>query len=124
MHALVIENDPIIAMMLEDELGELGYSSIDVAVSEAEAVAAAFRTPPDLVTSDGMLSEGSGASAVRLIRAVQAVPVVFITGDPASAREAIPDAPVLEKPFSVAELVSTIEVARQSIRPRSGFCSR
>lgn len=124
MHALIIENDPIIAMMIEDELGELGYGSIDVAASEAEAVAAASRTPPDLVTSDGSLSTGSGVSAVRKIRAVQEVPVIFITGDPESARAAIPGAPVLEKPFSVLELVAAVEAARQSIRPRPGLCCR
>jgi CheY-like chemotaxis protein len=68
MHALIIEDDAIIAMLIEDELRDLGYSSFDTACSEREAIKAVARKCPDLVTSDGSLFDGSGANAVRAKR--------------------------------------------------------
>lgn len=112
MHALIIEDDAITAMMIEDELRDLGYSSVDTASTEQEAIEAAARQCPDLVTSDGSLVHGSGVGAVRKIRAALFVPVIFITGDPDSARHCIPDAPVIEKPFSIAQLVAAVEASR------------
>lgn len=112
MHALVIEDDPIIAMLLEDELRDLGYRSVDIASSEEEAITAIARTSPDLITSDGCLASGSGAGAVRRIRESISAPVIFITGDPDRARKTLPGAPVIEKPFSIAQLVAAVEAVR------------
>lgn len=109
MHALIIEDDSIIAMMIEDELRDLGFRSVDCASTEEEAITAAARTCPDLITSDGSLVAGSGAGAVHRIRAAFAVPVIFITGDPAKARNCVAGAPVLEKPFSIAQLAAAVE---------------
>lgn len=103
MHALIIEDDPVTAMLIEDELHDLGFESTEVAGTEDEAVAAVVRRIPDLVTSDGSLLMGSGAGAVRRIRAAFPVPVVFITGDPGAARQAVPNALVLGKPFSAEQ---------------------
>lgn len=68
MHALIIEDNAITAMMIEDELKDLGFTSVDTAVSEQEAIAADARRCPDLVNSDGSLVGGSGMGAVRKIR--------------------------------------------------------
>lgn len=115
MHALVIEDDPIIAMLIEDELHELGYRTVDLASSEEEAIAAVARTCPDLITSDGSLIAGSGASAVQRIRATCDVPVIFITGDCEPAGRCCPGAPVLEKPFSILQLTAAVEEVRPHI---------
>ena len=115
MHALVIEDDAITAMMIEDELRDLGYSSVDKASTEEEAIASVARRCPDLVTSDGSLLRGSGVGAVRKIRASLSVPVIFITGDPEHARNSHPGAPVLAKPFSIAQLVAAVEETRLSM---------
>lgn len=112
MHALVIEDDAVTAMLIEDELRDLGFSSVDVAATEEEAISAVARRCPDLVTSDGDLLMGSGVVAVRKIRASVAVPVIFITADPDRARQCMPAAPILEKPFSIAALVTAVEFAR------------
>ena len=79
MHALIIEDEPIIAMLIEDHLRALGYTSVDFAVTEAEAVAAARRRCPDLITSDVRLPEGCGIAAVEAICGGGRIPVVFIT---------------------------------------------
>jgi len=109
MHALVIEDDAITAMLIEDELRDLGFTSIDTAATEEEAIAAVARRCPDLVTSDGALLVGNGVSAVRKIRSHFAVPVLFITGDSESARRCMPKTPVLEKPFTVAQFIAAVE---------------
>lgn len=111
MHALVIEDDAVIAMLLEQELRDFGFTSVDTASSEEDAIVSVARHCPDLVTSDGSLLSGSGVGAVRRIRASIAVPVVFITGDPERARRAHPGMPVLDKPFTSAELVGAVETA-------------
>lgn len=114
MHALVIEDDAVTAMLIEDELRDLGFTSVDLAATEEEAILAVARRCPDLVTSDGSLLTGSGVAAVRKIRASVAVPVVFITGDPERARHCMPTAPILEKPFTVAQIVAAVGLARSA----------
>lgn len=117
MHALVIEDDAITAMLIEDELREMGFHSVDIASSEQEAIEAVGRKCPDLVTSDGSLPAGTGVGAVRQIRAALAVPVIFITGDPERARHCLPDMPVLEKPFSLNQLVAALRQVQPLGRP-------
>jgi len=112
MHALIIEDDAVIAMLIEDELRDLGYSTFATVATEHEAIEAVARRCPDLVTSDGSLFSGTGASAVRRIRSTLKVPVIFITGDPEQARHQFPGTPVLEKPFTVSQLVAAVELVR------------
>jgi CheY-like chemotaxis protein len=116
MHALVIEDDPVIAMFIEDELRDLGFNSVDTACTEQEAIAAVSSHCPDLITSDVSLLASTGAGAIRRIRPALAVPMIFITGDPEAARACLPDAQVIEKPFSVAQL--TVAIEQLFSRPR------
>lgn len=111
MHALIIEDDAVIAMLIEEELRDLGYSSVDVASTEEEAVRS-FARRPDLVTSDGSLLHGSGVGAVGRIRALSPVRVIFITGDPEDAGDSFRDAPILAKPFSVSQLIAAVQKAQ------------
>ena len=111
MHALVIEDDAITAMLIEDELRDFGFTSVDVASTEEEAVRSVAERCPDLVTSDGSLLSGSGASAVKKIKNLCAVPVIFVTGDPERARRCIPGVPVLEKPFSITQFTAVVKEA-------------
>jgi CheY-like chemotaxis protein len=82
MHALIIEDRPVIALMIEDELADLGYASAAIATSETQAIDLANQRRPDLITADDDLAQGSGIAAVRHICRDQAIPVVFITGEP------------------------------------------
>ena len=101
MHALIIEDSLLIAMMVEDHLSELGYTSIVVADNQAEAIAMAQAQAPDLIAADDSLIEGSGILAVREICADRIIPTVFMLGDPEKAREkgAPAHATVIAKPF-------------------------
>jgi DNA-binding response OmpR family regulator len=111
LHVLIIEDDAMIAMLVEDELRDLGYSSFEIATTEDAAIESAARTRPDLVISDGVLLAGSGLVAARKIYASYSVPVIFITGDPHRARRCFPGLPVLSKPFSFSELACAVQRA-------------
>jgi CheY-like chemotaxis protein len=60
MHALIIEDQLSIAMLIEEPLREIGCTSIDFALTEAEAIASAERHCPDIITSDIRLAHGCG----------------------------------------------------------------
>ena len=125
MHALIIEDEPITAMLIEDELRALGYASVDFAVTEAEAVAAARRRRPDLVTADVRLPEGCGIAAVETICDGQRIPVVFITGNATEVRTRLRAAVIVSKPFGAHHICEAIWAAtgaaattRHAARPR------
>ncbi len=81
MHALIIEDEFMIAMAIEDILRDNGFNSFDIASSPQSAINAAAHRRPDLITSDVQLKPGCGISAVRAICAETRVPVIFITSN-------------------------------------------
>lgn len=104
MHALIIEQDMWIILMIEDVLRDLGYASFVSASSVEAAVAAASDRCPDLITSDLRLNSGTGVDAVRQICSGRAIPVVYITATPWEVRKADASAVVVPKPFGPAAL--------------------
>jgi CheY-like chemotaxis protein len=111
MHALIIEDEPLIALLIEDRLRMLGYTSVDFAVTEAEAVAAAGRRCPDLITSDVRLTRGCGIGAVETICGGRPIPVVFITATACDVRARMRHAVVVEKPFALPQLDEALAAA-------------
>jgi CheY-like chemotaxis protein len=80
---LIIEDEPIIAMDIEQLVRSLGHSVTAVARTQAEAVAAAERRRPGMVLADIQLADGSsGIDAVNEILTAFKVPVIFITAYP------------------------------------------
>jgi len=108
MHALVVEDEPLIAMEIEDILRDIGYTSVAFAVSVQEAIDAAAVLCPDLITSDVKLNPGNGMDAIEEICRHSTIPVVFITGDPADVRKRLPQHHVVRKPFEVADLEAAV----------------
>lgn len=110
MHALIIEDESLIAMAIEDALRGCGFTTFDIAVSADEAAAAAASRCPDLITADVELRPGCGITAVQSICSERAVPVLFITGSPAQVRIRMPGHPLIEKPFQPDHLKEAIEL--------------
>jgi CheY-like chemotaxis protein len=80
---LIIEDEPIIAMDLENLVTELGHKVVAVASTKDEAVAKAHSERPGLVLADINLGEGgSGIDAVSEILSAFDIPVIFITAYP------------------------------------------
>ena len=80
---LIIEDEPIIALDLENLVTELGHKVVATAATRDEAVAKAHSELPGLVLADINLGEGgSGIDAVTEILASFDIPVIFITAYP------------------------------------------
>ena len=80
---LVIEDEPLIAMDIEQMVESLGHRVVGVARTHAEATALFKRTHPKMVLADIHLADGSsGIDAVNEILSSTSVPVIFITAFP------------------------------------------
>ncbi len=100
MHALIIEDEALIAIELQDILMQCGFTSFDFAVSSADAADCALMRCPDFITADVNLRPGNGIDAVNVICAGYRVPVLFITGNGSEVLAAMPGHAMLHKPFS------------------------
>jgi CheY-like chemotaxis protein len=102
-HALIIEDEILIAFEVEALLAEQGFTSFDIADSPQDALAMAIARPPDLITADYRIIGGTGVEAVEAIhKQLGAIPVVYVTGnsDLLLGREP----PVVGKPISPRRL--------------------
>lgn len=80
---LIIEDEPVIAMDLNDLVTGAGHEVCAVETTASGAVAAAKRERPNLVLADIQLADGSsGIDAVKEILSSFEVPVIFITAFP------------------------------------------
>jgi DNA-binding response OmpR family regulator len=114
MHALIIEDESLIAMAIEDALRGCGFTSFECAISQEEAVEAAARSRPDLITADVQLRPGCGITAVQLICSERPIPVLFITGSPGQVRIRMPGHPLVEKPFSADHIMDATKLTLDS----------
>ena len=110
-HALIIEDDPFIAMHIEDVLRDGGASTVIIAMTEGDAIDAARAKRPDFITSDVRLLEGTGLDAVIAIRGMyDTVPVTFITAWPEACHE-VARTEVLQKPVRATALLESFKRA-------------
>jgi len=111
MHALIIEDESLIAMAIEDALRGCGFTSFDIAVSADEAVTAAALRCPDLITADVQLRPGCGITAVQSICSERLIPALVVTGSPGEIRTGIPAHVLVEKPISAGHIVDATRLA-------------
>ncbi len=100
---LIIEDEPLIALDIEDTITSLGHRSVGIARTHKEAVRLAKEKKPQLVLSDIQLADGSsGIDAVNDILGSFDVPVIFITAFPERllTGERPEPAFLITKPFS------------------------
>lgn len=80
---LIIEDEPLIAMDIEQMVESLGHRVVGTARTHAEATALFKTADPKMVLADIQLADGSsGIDAVNEILASTPVPVIFITAFP------------------------------------------
>ena len=109
-HALIIEDEELIAAAIEAELRDLGFTSFDVAKTEHEAVARAAEQAPAFITVDAKLKEGDGVHAVLEICQKRPVPVIVVTGYPFDVT--LSGVVTLGKPFTTAAFQAAFEQAK------------
>jgi PAS domain S-box-containing protein len=125
---LIVEDEPIVAMDLNQEIQGLGYNVVGIAESADEALAAVQNELPDFALMDIRI-EGSldGIQTARTLLHWYHVPSVFLTSYSddttlARAARAMPYG-YLTKPFKSAELKAALRMAversKEEARSRS-----
>ena len=80
---LIIEDEPLIAMDIEQMVEGLGHRVVGIARTHKEAVALYHKTKPRMILADIQLADGSsGIDAVNDILHAHPIPVIFITAFP------------------------------------------
>ncbi|HET9147752.1 MAG TPA: response regulator [Acetobacteraceae bacterium] len=116
LRLLVVEDEAMVAMLIEDMLTELGCVIVDIAPSVSKAVR--------LVDDKGEMLDGAildvnlGGEKVFPVAdalALRGVPFLFATGyGPAGLSERYPGVITLTKPFRVSALEQALSVLRKS----------
>jgi DNA-binding response OmpR family regulator len=108
---LVVEDEPLIAMMLEDFLESLGHNVSATCDSVADALVCADEGGFDLAILDVNLKGENVWPVAELLREKK-IPFVLATGghvDPPPPQFA--STPVIEKPYTVDRVTPAIEAA-------------
>lgn len=116
MRILVVEDEPLLAMLLEENLAELGYEPCGSAATVEQAMGMLDASSFDAALLDYSLSENTTSAPVaeRLIR--EGKPFCYLSGHTSIApEEHAPDAPLLTKPVSLAALRGALD----SMAPRT-----
>jgi CheY-like chemotaxis protein len=119
--ALIVDDDPWTRLLLTDIMSVAGYV-VQEASNGAAALRMAEREPPALVLLDLVMPEESGLSVLERLKgspSTSHVPVIVVSGAPERLRAAAhqPDA-VVEKPFTLAELLAEVDRAMRPARSR------
>ncbi len=128
---LIVEDEPIVALDLKQEIEQLGCEVVGVAESADEAMVAAGVCRPDLALMDVRLVGGvDGVQTAGLLRSAYHIPVVFLTSysDETTITRAAREMPYgyLTKPFQSGELKATLQVAlhKAKVDAREGAAHR
>jgi CheY-like chemotaxis protein len=104
---LIVEDEPMIRMLLEDMLDELGYTVAAEAARIEDALEATKNADFDLAILDANL-DGRSASPVADALVTRGTPFVFATGY-GEVPKPYRDRPMLTKPFQMAGLKQMLQ---------------
>jgi CheY-like chemotaxis protein/two-component sensor histidine kinase len=112
---LLVEDDDSVADLVGEMLSQLGYNVFRSPTAAAALQAWTERQPIDIVVSDVMMPGGmDGIELSKRLRALKEhLPVVLMSGYAESAllQSPVDHAPILVKPFKLAELDSALRMA-------------
>ena len=107
---LIIEDEPLIAMMLEDFLDVLGKQLAGTADSVADALALIAAGGVDAAILDVNLRGGEKSWPIAAALAAKGIPFVLATGGSSdSLAEAYRDRPTLPKPFTMDAVAKVLD---------------
>jgi two-component system, response regulator PdtaR len=99
LNILVLEDDPLLAMQIADELQAAGYAVIGPATTVEAALALIQRQRPDATVLDVNMGDGTSMSVAEALRAL-GVPFLALTGNAHIHQPPVfRDAPWLAKPY-------------------------
>ena len=112
-HAFLVEDEPILLMMLETSVEALGYEVADT----AHTLEGGLRTVNgharyDFAVLDVNLGDDARSFEIARRLLARGVPVLFVTGYGRQGLEGqFPDCPVVEKPYTMTSLKEGIASA-------------
>jgi DNA-binding response OmpR family regulator len=107
---LIVEDEPLIAMMLEDFLDVLDKRVVGPADSVDAALAALDGQPVDAAILDVNLRGGEKSTPIAEALAERGIPFVFATGGSEdSVDERFRDRPRLSKPFTMDGVAKALD---------------
>ncbi len=108
---LIVEDESMIAMLLEDFLGELGCVVADMAAKPAQALKAIETHEIDAAVLDVNL-DGVDSFGIAAALAKKNIPFVFATGYGGSRlTPEFANRPVLQKPYRIDDLERALNAA-------------
>jgi CheY-like chemotaxis protein len=111
LNVLLIEDEVVVAMLLEDMLSDLGHHVIAAASRLDEAMKCAAELTFDLAIVDLNLN-GERSDQLAKLLSSRGIPFVLATGyGEAELEEHWKGMPALQKPFQLEELSKAISVA-------------
>lgn len=111
MYILIVEDEPLIAMSLADELERAGHEVIGPADSIESALSYATRQPVDLALLDiDLQRRGDGLVVAKRLLDMH-IPALFLSGQAGTAHaNAALAMGFISKPYDPAEVVKSIAV--------------
>ncbi|WP_445193019.1 response regulator [Sphingomonas sp. Tas61C01] len=107
---LIVEDEPLIAMMLEDFLEVLDKQAAGVVDSVADALARIDKGEIDAAILDVNLRGGEKSTSIAEALAAKNIPFVFATGGgDDSVDERFRDRPRLQKPFTMDGVAKALD---------------
>lgn len=125
---MIIEDEPLIAMDIEQMVTDLGHRVTGIARTHAEAIDLFNRTQPKMILADIQLADGSsGLDAMKEILQMTSLPVIFITAFPERLLTGERPEPtfLVTKPFNpdmVKALISRALFSTKALASRREIC--
>src|SRR6266849_210659 len=117
---LVVEDDPTLRLVIQDNLGSEGYE-VDVAADGARAVRQAQAAVPDLIVLDLTLPHCDGLDLLPPLRQRGQVTIIILTARSQQAEKlkglSLGADDYMTKPFDPEELLARIRAVLRRTRP-------
>ncbi|MBB3859425.1 DNA-binding response OmpR family regulator [Novosphingobium hassiacum] len=110
MRVLLVEDEPLLAMLLEESLVDLGHEPVGAVATVSQAMALLDSETVDCALLDFSLggNDNSVAVAQRLRQA--GVPFCYLSGHSSlDTGSGAPDAPMMTKPVSIVHLEAALD---------------
>jgi CheY-like chemotaxis protein len=102
---LIVEDELLIAMLVEQMVEDLGYAVVGPALTVEEALSLIEREPIDCAVLDMNLGQGVSSTPIAEALHLKGIPFMFASGyGSKGAIENLSAAPILNKPFLTQDL--------------------
>lgn len=113
MRILILEDEPLLAMLLEESLAELGHEVVACAATVGQALGTIGAVEIDIALLDYTLGDDATAAPVAIRLKEQGVPFFYLSGHRSLPLGGdVPIAPLLTKPFTLDQLDEALRAVR------------